>query len=58
MEKDENGKPLIRHCKNCKWYNRGCVTKCDVRYTDIDFPRLKAKFCKFYEVTTKPYWRR
>ena len=58
MNRDENGKPLIRHCRNCKWYNRSCTIDCDVLYKDISFERLRAMFCKFYEVTTKPYWRR
>ena len=44
-------KPLIRHCKNCKWCEE-CWSniKCHVRYKNIDFPRLKAIFCMYYEL--------
>ena len=42
-------KPIIRHCKNCKWYECTLVYDCSVRYTNILYKRLRALFCRFYE---------
>ena len=58
MKRDENGKPLIRHCKNCKWYGGGGWDDCQVRYREVLSYRLRALFCKFFEMTTKPYHER
>jgi len=52
-------KPIIRHCENCSYshshYN-DCGTfeslsflYCDVRYIDIENPRLRALTCRHYE---------
>ena len=48
-------KPIIRHCKNCKWSTRrgyGDITSidCSVRYRsyDNDEQRLRALLCKHY----------
>lgn len=55
MNKD---KPLIRHCMNCRYSTEVEIedfvshtkyTYCLVKYKNIDFPRLCAKMCKFYE---------
>lgn len=44
-------KPIIRHCRNCEYsymkYTGGCG--CEVRYTTIDFPRIKAWICRYYK---------
>ena len=44
-------KPIIRHCRNCEYsYSRLCgECGCQVRYTTIDFPRIKACICRFYK---------
>ena len=47
----QNDKPIIRHCRNCKyWQMEGVLFDCPVIYqTAISFPRLKALFCKYYK---------
>lgn len=45
-------KPIIRHCKNCKWHDKtwlgGECAYCTVKYTLILCPRLVALLCRFY----------
>ena len=45
-------KPLIRHCRNCKWCDDywGNINKCWVRYTNIIYPRLRAIFCMYFDL--------
>lgn len=43
------GKPIIRHCKNCQYYEGGMRYDCSVRYIDIMFYRLRAWLCRFYK---------
>ena len=44
-------KPRIRHCRNCQWHcSIEGYYECRVRYTDVLFERLRALFCRFYEV--------
>lgn len=45
-------KPLIRHCRNCKWCQETGFygLKCIVRYKNIEYPRLKAILCMYYEL--------
>lgn len=44
-------KPIIRHCRNCKYYcDRAFkLYDCDVKYVDVLLPRLTALFCRFYK---------
>lgn len=52
-------KPMIRHCKNCKWGNFNGKTIysydsdiwCDVKYTRICncYQRVDALFCRHYK---------
>lgn len=44
-------KPIIRHCKNCKWHIQfaGCDPECTVKYQWCRNPRLKALFCRYYK---------
>lgn len=52
------GRPLIRHCCNCKWSSvthnirfgkTDTICFCRVKYKDIEFRRIGAVFCKYYE---------
>lgn len=45
------GKPIIRHCRNCQWYEPAfiCSYKCSVRYKEVIFERLRAWLCRFYK---------
>lgn len=49
MKRNKYGKPIIRHCENCKWSTHYMLLKCTVRYKFIDFPKIKTKFCRFFE---------
>lgn len=52
-------KPMIRHCYNCKyskdvqmftvWGDPMFVARCYVRFKNIQYPRLRALTCRFYE---------
>ena len=44
-------KPIIRHCRNCEYSHLKLTGKCgcEVRYTTIDCPRIKAWICRFYK---------
>ena len=51
-------KPIIRHCKNCRYsnfvlngYNHEKSIWCDVKYIYVinDFQRVKALFCPHYK---------
>ena len=51
-----DGKPIIRHCKNCKYYKPryGFFTgagDCDVKYDYLpeSSQRITAIFCKYYK---------
>lgn len=49
-KKRTNRKPIIRHCKNCKYCGeRFAYEYCTVKYQTIDFGRPKALFCRFYK---------
>lgn len=51
-------KPMIRHCKNCKYAKDKIIPhildvdehyiECQVLYKHISYPRLKALCCKYY----------
>lgn len=52
------GRPIIRHCKNCKYsnfelnrYNHSESIKCDVKFQHIleEFQRITAIFCPYYK---------
>lgn len=51
IPKDKNGKPLIRHCRNCKWYGYNGLYTCHVTYKNIPYYNYEkqAKRCKYYE---------
>lgn len=43
-------KPVIRHCRNCLYHKTtpcGDIV-CDVRYKHVEFERIRAVICKFY----------
>ena len=43
-------KPIIRHCKNCRWCRVALYDgHCEVKYKYIDNGRIKALFCKYYK---------
>lgn len=48
-------KPIIRHCRNCKYgvcrYSdiSDFVVECSVKYKSIVFPRLAALLCRYYK---------
>lgn len=44
-------KPIIRHCRNCKWSIKYacCSPECTVKYEFCFNPRLKALFCRYYK---------
>lgn len=47
-------KPIIRHCRNCKWSKLFLVSDihCTVTYKNITYnseQRRKALFCRYYE---------
>ena len=47
---DMNDKPIIRHCRNCKWYRgRLGIEECEVKYQYILDGRKKALFCRYYK---------
>ena len=48
---DMNDKPIIRHCRNCKYsYMKfGGYCGCEVRYKNIDCQRIRAWFCRYYK---------
>ncbi len=46
-------KPIIRHCRNCKWCKEYLLCdsiNCTVTYKTIWHQRIKALFCRFYKV--------
>lgn len=55
MERDENGKPLIQHCYNCKWAQAYCLTSlrcyCTVKHKDVErsHGKFTARLCKYFE---------
>lgn len=49
MKRAKNGKPMIRHCKNCAWYCGGVLYDCQVKYIDVLWKRLRALLCRFYK---------
>lgn len=51
VEYSEKGKPLIRHCKNCRWYRSDYNFDCGVTYKYIPYKKemQHAKHCKYYE---------
>jgi len=50
MKKDKYGKPIIRHCQNCKWHGSGIIGyECKVKYQNIKRKRLAALLCRHYE---------
>ena len=55
MSEDNNDKPIIRHCINCKYRTPGftCDGECTVKYQTIEYGRLKAIFCKYYKAKTE-----
>ena len=48
-------KPIIRHCRNCKYGVRrysdisDFVVECSVKYKSIVYPRLAALLCRYYK---------
>ena len=55
-----DNKPIIRHCRNCKWSNTqksctGLSIYCEVRYSEVfdDFQRATALFCRHYKKRVK-----
>lgn len=46
-------KPIIRHCRNCKW-SKPCfmlsAVRCEVKYKSVydDTGRITATFCKYF----------
>lgn len=43
-------KPIIRHCMNCEWHEKGFHSlKCTVKYEPIVSPRMEAVFCRYYK---------
>lgn len=43
-------KPIIRHCKNCKYYQDDIHNyECTIRYVFIYNYKLRALFCKYYK---------
>lgn len=45
-----NEKPIIRHCRNCEYYETGFrIFDCTVRYKDVYCERMRALFCKYYK---------
>ena len=56
VEHDKNGKPLTRHCYNCKWkqgyYFSDLQCYCIVKHKNIkrSLGKIKARLCKYYEV--------
>jgi len=51
MNYNEEGMPLLRHCKNCKWQRTTTRsgTLCHVRHKYIERRRLRALLCRFYK---------
>lgn len=51
MSEDKNDKPIIRHCKNCKYCGPASFHDgyCTVKYKWIGNGRAKARFCKYYK---------
>ena len=59
-EVERMNKPIIRHCKNCKWYylnlRKGFDPlnstfhhkECEVKYINIRHQRLAALLCRYY----------
>ena len=48
-------KPIIRHCRNCKYFDHytftdGGVCKVKYQYALAEVQRIKAIFCKYYKV--------
>lgn len=48
-------KPMIRHCRNCKWviYSKWAINGltndwCDVKYKQIHLPRFASRLCRYY----------
>ena len=51
---DMNEKPIIRHCRNCKWcteYPDSRIIECQVKYKNIwkQEQRREALFCRHYK---------
>lgn len=44
-------KPMIRHCKNCRWHKKYVIGdgECTVKYITASNPRRRALLCRFYE---------
>lgn len=43
-------KPMIRHCRNCKWSIRGFgYDWCDIKYKRIHHPCLASRLCRYFE---------
>lgn len=53
MRRDKDGKPILRHCQNCKWSGENILGACEckVKYQHIyrSDQRLKALLCRHYE---------
>lgn len=48
-------KPIIRHCRNCKYYNHAPFQfDCSVRYEDVFCERIRALFCRYYKKKEEP----
>ena len=46
-----NDKPIIRHCKNCKYSESATLfdAYCNVKYDYVDNGRIGAIFCPYYK---------
>lgn len=46
-----NDKPIIRHCKNCKWCGDAAFYNgyCDVKYKYIKNGRKSALLCRYFK---------
>lgn len=47
---NEEGKPMIRHCENCRWYDPSRYQECRVKYKQVWFARIKALLCKYFKL--------
>jgi hypothetical protein len=51
-----NDKPMIKHCRNCKWLSE--MGYCQVKYTYkfVECQRISALLCKYYTERELEKW--
>ena len=49
-------KPMIRHCKNCKWLTSMDFCAVKYKYKLDEFQRISALLCKYYKERKLEKW--